>query len=262
MKIDLLLNKLDDFEDYRFHMAKNTALSALARGEEEWVKWQEHRGNINRFPAKYIVSFAQVSGDRFLFGGIYEVIERLRDSYKVKKLDNHKDLVGRLVIKFSGDNKRGTVFKPDYALKNSLISEIYPTRYRGEKFNGISSINHDYTSLETIFKNELHDWKFALSNVKGIYLLSDEKEGKHYVGSAYGEDGIWGRWSNYIWGYTGGNKELVELKNEFTEEYFKDNFKFSVLETVGSSATKEDIIKLENLWKEKLLTREYGYNAN
>lgn len=33
------------------------------------------------------------------------------------------------------------------------------------------------------------DWKTTLSSVKGVYLLTDIKEGEHYVESAYGEDG-------------------------------------------------------------------------
>lgn len=55
---------------------------------------------------------------------------------------------------------------------------------------------------------------------------------------------------------------MIELKDKFTEEYFKENFKFSILETVGSIVTKEEILKLEALWKEKLLTRTHGYNSN
>lgn len=29
---------------------------------------------------------------------------------------------------------------------------------------------------------------------KGVYLISDTYTGKLYVGSAYNENGIWGRW--------------------------------------------------------------------
>lgn len=260
MKIELLLTKLNELGDYRFHMAKNGALEALARSDEEWQCWQEHKGIKNRFPAQYIVAFANISGNNFLFGGIYEIIERLSDSYKVRLLDDHQDLVGRLVIKCPVGR---TVERcPKQILEDAVISEVYSTRYRGEKFKSISSINHNYNTLETVFKNELHDWKFALSNVKGVYLLTNNENGKSYVGSASGENGIWQRWSDYIFECTGGNKELIELKENFTEDYFKKNFKFSVLETVGSSATTEEIIDLENLWKDKLLTRAHGYNAN
>lgn len=47
-------------------------------------------------------------------------------------------------------------------------------------------------------------------------LLTDIKEGEHYVESAYGEDGQ----VIYIYCYTGENKKLIELKDKFTENYF------------------------------------------
>lgn len=267
MKIDLWLERLKDYSDCRIHLAKTAGgsrpLEVLARSDEEWKNWQKYKsGGRDRFPAKYIITFAQISGDKFLFGGIFEVIGRNSEEYEVELLDVHKPLIGRLVIEYSGDNKRGTVFKYDYIINNSKICELYPTRYRGEVFGSISAINHEYSSLETIVKNELSDWKTALSKVKGIYLLTDQKTGKHYVGSAYGNDGIWGRWSQYIYNYNGGNKELVQLTGEYGEEYFKNNFKFTVLETVGSSTTDEEIIQKESLWKEKLMSKSFGYNAN
>ncbi|MGO2118508.1 MAG: GIY-YIG nuclease family protein [Fusobacterium sp.] len=218
----------------------------------------------NRFPSKYIVSFAQVSGDDFLFGGIFEILENLDNKYKVKLTDFAQTLIGRLVVTCEGGTKINTTFTPNSLSHRLTLKEIYPTKYNGETFKGINLINHDYSSLEVIFKNQLTDWKSALSKVKGIYLLTNKETGKNYVGSASGENGIWGRWSEYIFGLTGGNKKLVELVKEEGEEYFKSNFKFTVLETVGSIATEDDILKLESLWKDKLLSRKdrLGYNEN
>lgn len=269
MNIDLLLTFLRETDDYRVHLAKTAGgirpLDVLARCDEEWKSWNNCRNGEkqkNRFPAKFIVTFAQISGDNFLFGGIYKILERYEDTYKIELLDKHTDLIGRLVIESTAPNKRGTAFTPHYILKNTKIVELYKTRYRGEIFTSINNINHKYQQIETIIKNELSDWKSALSKVKGVYLLTDKKMGRHYVGSAYGEGGIWSRWNDYVYSQDGGNKKLKELKKNFTEEYFKENFKFTVLETVGSTATEEDIINLESFWKEKLLTRQFGYNAN
>ncbi|WP_319200071.1 GIY-YIG nuclease family protein [uncultured Ilyobacter sp.] len=267
MKIDLLLTALKDYSNCRIHLAKTAGgsrpLEVLARNDSGWKNWQKYKGGgRERFPEKHIITFAQISGNKFLFGGIFEITDRSGEEYDVELLDVHKDLIGRLVIEYSGDNKRGTAFTYDYIINNSKICELYPTRYRGEVFDSISVINHEYCSLETIVKNELPDWKTALSKVKGVYLLTDQNTGKHYVGSAYGNDGIWGRWSQYIYNYNGGNKELVQLTCEHGEEYFKNNFKFTVLETVGSSATDEEIIQKESLWKEKLMSKSFGYNAN
>jgi hypothetical protein len=279
-----VLKELQENGDYRFHMAKTSwteeeagkwvgysPLDAIAKWDQDWVGWQEYKpykkskdNYTNRFPGKYIVSFAQISGDDFLFGGIFEIKENQRDHYKVELTNHAESLIGRLVIKCKGGTKRNISFTPDRLLHRLTLKEVYPVKYNGETFKSINDINHDYSALEVIFKNQLYDWKNALSEVKGVYLLTDKETGKNYVGSAHGNGGIWERWSQYIFGLTGGNKKLIELVEECGKDYFKKNFKFTILETTGSSATKDDILKLESLWKNKLLSRkeQFGYNAN
>lgn len=189
-------------------------------------------------------------------------MDRAGEEYKVKYIDKHNNLIGRVVLKYIGDNIRNTVFTPSYILECSEIIEIYRIPYKGEKFCGIENINHTYHRLKLIYDNNLEDWKTVLSNISGIYLLTDTKTGKHYVGSAYGENGIYGRWSNYIYGIDGGNIDLVNLRKREGEDYFKDNFKFCILESLSIGIAEKDIIKKENLWKDKLLTKEFGYNKN
>lgn len=58
---------------------------------------------------------------------------------------------------------------------------------------------------------EKDNWKTALQNQKGVYLLTDKSNGKMYVGSAYGENMILGRWIAYIATGHGGNVELRKL---------------------------------------------------
>lgn len=98
-----------------------------------------------------------------------------------------------------------------------------------------------------------------MENQKAVYLIVDTKTGKKYVGSAYGNDMLLGRWRNYIANGHGGNKLLKSL--DF--EYIKENFKYSILEIFKSSVDDEIIINRESFWKEVLLTRtEFGYNDN
>ena len=54
-------------------------------------------------------------------------------------------------------------------------------------------------------------WQAALSSISGVYLILDTKTGKTYVGSAYGEGGIWQRWSCYAETGHGRNVELIAL---------------------------------------------------
>ena len=73
------------------------------------------------------------------------------------------------------------------------VTKIFEYKYTGEVFSGFDNINHDFSVLENIFKMGKSDWKTVLENVKGIYLLTDKETGKSYVGSAYGDSGIWAR---------------------------------------------------------------------
>ena len=123
------------------------------------------------------------------------------------------------------------------------------------------SIHIDYKTLKHIVSDNIISWKSALSNVKGIYLIVDTLTGKQYVGSAYGDECIWQRWSNYAKDGHGGNVELKELLKANGEEY-KCNFKYSILEVCNMNLGNEYIISRETHWKEVLMTRKFGLNKN
>jgi len=268
MELVTVMRDLCENDKYRFHLAKTTTsgnrpIDALTKSDGEWLRWQVYRGKAKeRFTVDYIVSFAQLSGNKFLFGGVFQITSRKSDKYKVKYIEKYNDLIGRLILEYTGNNTRATVFRPSHIYENSKISGIYEYRFKGEPFVSFEDINHNFSAIEIIIKNILPDWKVALSSVSGVYLLSDQKTGKHYVGSAYGSNGIWGRWCNYVNNYHGSNEELVELFNEKSESYFRKYFMFSILEVLSSSMPKDEVIKKESLWKRKLLSKEYGYNCN
>lgn len=267
MKLETIFQDLNDDNCYRFHLAKQELggtrpIDVLARSESEWLGWQVYRGTQKeRFINDKIVSFAQISGNKFLFGGIFDIISRESEEYEVQYSNQYNELIGRLVIDYIGDNTRGTVFTPSYIFSNSKISCIYEYKYQGEPFYSYDDINHEFEQLDTIFRNQLNDWKVALSNVFGVYLLTDKLTGKHYVGSAYGSGGIWGRWSDYIFGFHGNNKELKELYEFHSEKYFKENFKFTILEIMPTTKTPDEVIQRESMWKRKLLSIKFGYNS-
>lgn len=96
-------------------------------------------------------------------------------------------------------------------------------------------------------------WSTALRVVKGVYLLV-HPDGRQYVGSAYGEDGFLGRWSEYAQTGHGGNKLL--------REHGPANYAASILEVTSSQLDMAGIIGRENQWKAKLGSRAYGLNAN
>ena len=98
-------------------------------------------------------------------------------------------------------------------------------------------------------------WKSALSQWRGIYYIFDTSDGKGYVGSAYGEDNILGRWLSYAVSGHGGNRLLRKRDPK--------NFRFSILQRVSPDMISSDVIHIENTWKERLHTRKpYGPNDN
>jgi hypothetical protein len=98
-------------------------------------------------------------------------------------------------------------------------------------------------------------WSGPLQATRGVYLIIHRPSGAQYVGCATGADGFLGRWRTYADGH-GGNIGLRELAHT------ADQYDVRILETVGSSATLEDVYALESLWKEKLGSRAKGLNRN
>ena len=97
-------------------------------------------------------------------------------------------------------------------------------------------------------------WIAVLSSSRGVYLLTCPKTREQYVGSASGAGGFHGRWLLYARDGHGGN---VALKSRDPSDY-----QVSILEVAGSTATPEEIIAMEDLWKRKLQSREMGLNRN
>jgi hypothetical protein len=98
-------------------------------------------------------------------------------------------------------------------------------------------------------------WKSALSQWRGIYYIFDTSDGKGYVGSAYGEQNLYGRWLSYASQGHGGNKLLKQRD--------LGQFRFSILQRVSPDMDAADVIRLESTWKERLHTRQpFGLNDN
>ena len=120
-----------------------------------------------------------------------------------------------------------------------------------------------YDELKNILENQeaFDAWHTAMSAVNAVYLIADRKEGTQYVGSAYGKDGLWGRWAEYIaTGGHGGNKKMHQAMTENPQRCH--DLQFSVLQILSKSLSEDEIIKAETLWKNKLLTKEHGWNDN
>ena len=76
-----------------------------------------------------------------------------------------------------------------------------------------------------------------------------------YAGSAAGSDNLLGRWLDYAATGNGGNRLLRGRDPE--------GFVFGILQRVSPDLPSEEIVAIENTWKERLQTRApFGLNDN
>jgi len=127
-----------------------------------------------------------------------------------------------------------------------------------EEFPGFKKVDLEWPDLEIVVRQNTTSWRTALSNVAGVYLISDPTDGKLYVGSATGEGGIWARWCQYVDGH-GKNIELLQLIGNHGKERAR-SFRFSILEIADVHASREEIIERESHWKRVLLSRILFFN--
>ncbi len=287
----LLDINLDQLNQYKFHAAvwngwkhplddfiKDGKIAG--RGDDSlWWGWQAYHeeGKKDRWTRQYIVSFMQFYPEgikMWLFGGIFEVKGKREDGYyDVHLTDKGKEWIGRLKVSYP-EPKRQRYPYLENVYDDLEFSEMLKVRYSGAIFPGYENVSLKFDELEFIVNANKEDWKNTLSSVKGIYVIFDKETGKKYVGSAYGENGIWGRWCQYVEHLHGGNKELKKLlegdslqeifQKEDSRDYVRKNFRFTMIEWTSYKNKTDDsyIIGRENFWKEALLSREFGYNAN
>ena len=255
-------------EDCKIHLAvwngHDDPVDVFLAGEfEEWQSWQSRRN----FERKYIISLLQLPGaNKWLFAGGYvskgsDYIEKEKYyKYNTAELDEFQEFSGRLVVEFARPGRQSYLNAENWS-DSIIVAEFKPEKMVVEEFSGYNKVKLSKKRLEIIVSQSVPSWKAALSNVSGVYLITDTKTGKLYVGSATGEGGIWQRWSEYAANGHGGNRELVALLSEKGDEY-SDNFQYSVLEIADTHASVNDIQERESHWKDILCSREHGYNAN
>ncbi len=271
-----------DFPDktkVKFNMnAGNTDFPAwdyLRDDNPEWINMNAYKtkqANNNLNHADYLLAFAQYypyGSNYFIFGGMYKVEKIFPEvfgqvGYNLILMDDYIDYRKRLIIKLERPIGRDIYNKPYNAVLrnfNPIIHELTPSTKLGS-FPGYNNVLLTHNELQLITRMETYEWKIALSNVKGVYCITDKSTGKLYIGSASGDsEGIWQRWSAYVNvnNLTGGNKTFEELKNNGAD-YIIDNFTYSILEIFDMRTNREDIIHREEYWKRVFQTIKFGMN--
>lgn len=262
--------------------------------KEQLELYQQHqKENVFR-GCDYVVSFLDFEeGKKAVFIGVYKVkntsnpkkfiTDREYDwmdpmynkgnnyYYDMEKVEGFEELEERMII-----NWQERIFHMWLAPKNKIkedrirkhfdIIEIIP-KGAIRRFPGFLDFSLPYNELKKLYDNPdvNSTWCKMLSSVAGIYVILDRKTGKLYVGKTnesgeLGKGGIWGRWKSYADNGHGGNKRLIELLEEDSTR--TKDFLFSILRTLPKTITNDEIIKIENIYKDKLGTRKHGYNAN
>jgi hypothetical protein len=259
---------IEDLNDYKVHFAKwnqkNQPLDVFTKDRREWQQWQEYWPGRDEFNRPLIFSLASFYHEpaTWLFGGIFRVVARHPDRYDVELTDVAAGFIGRLKLR-SPYNSRAVRVNMEGQYEDFEVAEILREPYTGRHFPGYEDIELSFEEFETLVRNSRPDWKAALESVKGVYLITDTLTGKRYVGSAYGEGGIWLRWCAYVETGHGGNVELRALVTNPNLEYCRANFRFALLEHRSISVEDTLIVARESFWKRLLLTRgDQGLNRN
>ncbi|MCR6030799.1 GIY-YIG nuclease family protein [Nocardioides sp. zg-579] len=243
-------------------------IDVLATNQQEWQGWNSWRSVKDDFNREFIFSVAQDKHDatRWLFGGIWEVLDRKPEqqahSYTVAV---REDLMGpfirRLYIrhKRTGRNIRRTM---ESVLPTMFVSSILEEPFAGDPFPGHDRINHSLADLQAVVAQARADWRIALESMKGVYVIHDKETGQRYVGSAYGDTGVWQRWSTYAATLHGGNVGLKEVVDAKGEEYYRTNMRFALLEYWSMRTDDDHVLERESYWKEVLHARSLGHNKN
>lgn len=251
--------------------ARQDLYELYRHNKEEFLNYQSAQSKPVFDKVDYIVSFIGEEGTSARFIGVYKIVETIVLSennkpsgvkdidnyfYKMQELPGFDDMKERVIIKW------GNAIAWHQWYKNEMeVIEISPgLSYR--QFTDYLDFELSFDELSDIIKNEYPDWKKMLSAVYGVYVISDGKSGKLYIGSAYGENGgIWGRWSEYVkTNGHGNNKTLKELVD--ADPNYAQNFTFSLVMTMSKSSTKEAVIAKEQLFKRKFGTIANGLNNN
>ncbi|MGB8649289.1 MAG: GIY-YIG nuclease family protein [Mycobacteriales bacterium] len=250
------------------HRVKGAQIHDLWRVDRSLVEGYQCRQNAQCFgtggsKATHVACFLAGRGGKTVFGGMYEVGEfALADADDIDPVTgdiNSGDRViwdlvrdeawrgyeDRLVI----DWGKGFLSWKQWAHRAApkLVVEI--TDQHETPFPGWRDFRCEADDLALL----PNGWRGALAASRGVYLLVDlDNHGKHYIGSAKGAENLLGRLQGYADGGTNGNKGLTK----------GHRYQVSVLEVVGTGESDLTIEKIENQWKDKLRTREYGLNEN
>lgn len=264
--IDILTVAGAQLNSYKIHCAtgkEDPPLQAFFEGR--FKAWQEYQNQQN-FKCDEIISLIHLKEDRWLFVGIYHVLgvkhrkhgDKSWYEYGTKPFPGLDHLVGRVIVQFRKRFSAAYLIGPKY-IDKLLVAGIRDKRMVVSDFTGYNTVNISFRILRTVVRKNIPQWKDALSNVGGVYLITDTHTGKLFVGSTSTGDSIWHQWVSFA---INGHAEIRPLRRLLSHEVgdYQFNFQFSILEICDLNSSRDYILSREEHWKQALLSHVFGYN--
>lgn len=230
----------------------------FSKDYEYWAVFISDKGNFAKFFAIYRVGEAVSDTPDVMPTGFPhpEWFHGEGAYFELQYIDLLHEYEGKLIVDWGKSarmwHQKGTTEKPIIAIQADAK----------KMFSGFENLILTYDELKDIIENPTiyESWHTALSSVNAIYLIVDRETGKQYIGSAYGKNGVLGRWSYYVDSLHGNNKLMKELICDHPDRYH--HFQFSILQILPKTITADEVIHLESLFKKKLLSISFGMNDN
>jgi len=225
----------------------------------------------------YLIAFMGKDQTKASFAGVWKVLGRTSEPdpkyvegfpyenyftvtgdiyYKLEPVPGYEDLIDRVIIDWGKATRSWHQW-----LKNKPVIEVLP-KGQVKPFPGYLDFVLSFEELTQMVNSSdaNRTWHQMLKSVAGIYLITDTKTGLLYVGSAYGKDGILGRWQTYVQTGHGNNVLLREIMASDANR--KQDLAFTILRTLPSTLTAKEVIVSEKLYKQKLGSIVHGLNMN
>jgi hypothetical protein len=241
-------------DDYKFNITN-------------FLNYQSEQGKPLFHNCDYIVSFLGEGGQKSRFLGVYKVngvrqAANKKFYYDLLEVAGYGDLKERVIIDWVSLPRSWHQWI--HKVKAKPVIEVLPEKtFRNKAFTDYLDFILDFSELKNLINNgnSFKEWHMMLSVVKGIYLILDKTTGNKYIGSAFNETGIFGRWKSYA--KTNGHGNNNKLKALISKDkHYSRYFQFTILMTLPMTMTKNEVIKREQLFKKKLGTKSFGLNCN
>lgn len=285
--MELLLNELLHITDNEkgdwticLNNAPQEGIYSFAENEArlmEHISWKKHAGARQSFrviDTRYCLQFLRLDKDKkldqWIFLGAYEKagVDTFPDgheTYQLRPLERFAAFKERLVVQYKRKQGPKCAKLPMDDIDSFTVVCLLDRKYGDvqKPFEGYNKVSLSFSQLKEIVEKNNDEWRIALRNVNCVYVITDTENGRVYIGSTYGYDGIWGRWSCYVYTSGTGHNDALDEMLQKDPDYPAKHFRWSVLECFYTrDGNTQLILDREKYWKQVFDSKKHGYNRN